>query len=85
MDLGGGKWFSVNCSFCSYGEIRYFKFKRSTQLWGVFVVSRNNDAIVPSKQMTRFLGKSTYKVSLKKTLGGWEKSCVMKIDIYGFM
>ena len=57
-------------NFSSYGEIRYLKFKRSRQLWGAFVVSSNNDAKVLLKQMTKFLGNSTYKVSLKKTLGG---------------
>ena len=36
----------------------------------VFVASSNNDAKVPLKQMTRILGNSKYKVSLKKTLGG---------------
>ena len=59
MILGGFRWFSVICSFSSYGEIRCFKFKRSRQLWGVFVVSSNDDAIVPLKQMTKFLGNST--------------------------
>ena len=39
MVLGGFRWFSEICSFSSYGEIRCFKFKRSRQLWGVFVVS----------------------------------------------
>ena len=70
MVLGGFRWFSVTCSFSGYGEIPCLKFKRSRQLWGVFVVSSNNDAKVPLKQMTNFLVNSTYKVSLKKTLGG---------------
>ena len=65
--LGGFRWFSVICSFSSYGEIRSSKFKRSRQFWGVFVV--NNDAKVPLMQMTMFLGNSTHKVSLKKDLG----------------
>ena len=73
MVLGGFRWFSEIFSFSSYGEIRCFKFKRSRQLWEVFVVSSNNDAKVPLKQMTKFLGNSKYKVSLKKDLGGWEK------------
>ena len=68
--LGGFGWFSEICSFSSYGEIRCFKFKRSRQLWEVFVVSSNNDAKVPLKQMTKFFSNSKYKVSLKKTLGG---------------
>ena len=68
--LGGFRWLSEIYSFVSYGEIRCFKFKRSRQLWEVFVVSSNNDAKVPLKQMTKFLGNSKYKVSLKKTLGG---------------
>ena len=38
----------------------------------MFVVSSKNDAKVPLKQMTKFSGNSKYKVSLKKTLGGWE-------------
>ena len=59
--------------------------RRNRQLWGAFAVSSNNDAKVPLKQMTKFLGNSTYKVSLKKTLGGWQKFCLMKIDIYSFM
>ena len=69
MVLGGFRWFSEIFSFSSYGEIRCFKFKRSRQLWEVFVVSSNNDAKVPLKQMTKFFGNSKYKVSLKKTLG----------------
>ena len=68
MVLGGFRWFSVICSFSSYGEIRCFKLKGIRQLWGVFVVCSNNDAKVPLHQMTKFLGNSTYKVSLKKTL-----------------
>ena len=70
IDLGGFRWFSEICSFSSYGEIRCFKFKRSRQLCKVFVVSSNNDAKVPLKQMTKFFSNSKYKVSLKKTLGG---------------
>ena len=69
MVLSGFRWFSENCSFSSYGEIRCFKFKRSRQLWEVFVVSSNNDAKVPMKQMTKILVDSKYKVSLKKNLG----------------
>ena len=68
--LGGFRWFSEICSFSSYSEIRCFKFKSKRQLWEVFVVSSNNDAKVPLKQMTKFLGNSKYKVSLKKDLGG---------------
>ena len=71
--------------FSSYGETRCFKFKRSRQLWDVFVVSSNNDAKVPLKQMSKFLGNSKYKVSLKKTLVGLEKFFLMKIDINSFM
>ena len=92
MVLGGFRWFSEIFSFSSYGEICCFKFKRNRQLWKVFVVSRNNDVKVPLKQMTKFLGNSKYNVSLKKTLGGWEKFkktlrrwekfFLMKIDIY---
>ena len=37
---------------------------------GKFVVSTNNDAKVPLKQMIEFLCNSKYKVSLKKSLGG---------------
>ena len=83
--LGGFRWFSDICSFSSYGEIPCFKFKRSRQLWEDFVVSSNNGAKVPLKQMTIFFGNSKYKVSLKKTLGGLEKFFLMKIDIYSFM
>ena len=64
MVLGGFRWFSEIFSFSSYGEIRCFKFKRSRQLCKVFVVSSNNDAKVPLKQMTKFLGNSH-----KKALG----------------
>ena len=70
MVLDGFGWFSEICSFSSYGEIRCFKFKRSRQLCKVFVVSSNNDAKVPLKQMTKFFSNSKYKVSLKKSLGG---------------
>ena len=61
-------------------------------IFWVFVVSSNKDAKVLLKQMTKFLGNSKYNVSLKKTLGGWEKFkktlrrwekfFLMKIDIY---
>ena len=70
MALGGFRWLSEAYSFSSYGEFRCFKFKRRRQLWEVFVVSSNNGAKVSLKQMTKFLGNSKYKVSLKKTLGG---------------
>ena len=36
----------------------------------IFVVSSNNVAKVPLKQMTKFFSNSKYKVSLKKSLGG---------------
>ena len=68
MALGGFRWFSMVCSFSSYVEIRCLKSKRSRQLWGVFVV--NNEAKLPLKQITKFLGNSAYRVSLKKSLGG---------------
>ena len=68
--LGGVKWFSEIRSFSSYSEICCFKFKRSRQLWEDFVVSSNNDAKIPLKQITTLFGNSKYKVSLKKTLGG---------------
>ena len=67
MVLGEFRWFSEICYFSSYDEIRCFILKRSRQLWEVFVVSSNNDAKVPLKQMTKFWGNSKYKVSLKKT------------------
>ena len=70
MVLDGFWWFSEICSFSSYGEIRCFKFKRSRQLWKVFVVSSNNDDKVPLNQMTKFLGNSKCDISLKKTVGG---------------
>ena len=68
--LNGFRWFSEICSFSSYGKIPCFKFKRSRQLWEDFVVSSNNAAKVPFKQITKFFGNSKDKVSLKKTLGG---------------
>ena len=71
MVLGGFRWFSVIYSFSSYGEIRCFKFKSSRQLWGVLVVSSNND--------------TTYKLSVKKTMREWEKFFLMKVDMYSFM
>ena len=70
MVLGGFSWFSEIYSFSSYSKIRCSKFKRCRQPWKVFVVSCKNDAKVPLKQMTKFLGNSTYNVLLKKTLGG---------------
>ena len=69
MGLGRFRWFSVICSFSGYGEIFCFRFKRSRILWEIFVVSSNNDAKVSLKQMSKFLGSSTYKVSLSKDLG----------------
>ena len=69
MALGSFRWFSMICSFSSYVEIRCLKSKRSRQLWGVFVVSSNNNAKVSLKQMTKFLGNSAFKVSLKKISG----------------
>ena len=39
--LGGFKWFLMACGFSSYGESRCFKFKRSKQLWRVFLISSN--------------------------------------------
>ena len=60
MALSGFRWFSVICSFSSYSETRCVKFKRTRQLWGVFVVPSNNDAKVPLEQMTKFLDNSTY-------------------------
>ena len=85
MALGGFRWFPVICNSSSYSEIRCLKFKRSRQIWRVFAVPSNNDAKVPLKQMTKFLGNSTYKVLFKKTLGGWENFCLMKIDMCSFM
>ena len=70
MVLSGFRWFSEIFSFSSYGEIRCFKFKRSRQLWEVFVVSSNNSTKVSLKQTTKVLGNLKYKVSLEKTLGG---------------
>ena len=49
MVLCGVRWFSVIFSFSSYGESHCLKFKRSRQLWGVLVVSSNNDAKVQLK------------------------------------
>ena len=69
MVLDACRSLSVICSFSSHGGIRCFKFKRSRKLWGLFVVSSNNDAKIPLKQMTKFFDNSTYKISLKKTLG----------------
>ena len=68
--LDGFRWFSEICSFSSYGKIPCFKFKRSRQLWEDFVVSSNNNAKVPLKQMTKFFDNTKYKVSPKRTLGG---------------
>ena len=56
MALDGFRWFSVICSFSSYSEIRCLKFKRSRQLWGVIIVSSNNDAKVPLKQKYQVFG-----------------------------
>ena len=46
MVVGGGRWFSVNFSFSSYGVIHCLIFKRSRQLSGAFAVSSNNGAKV---------------------------------------
>ena len=77
MILGACRWFWVDSGgfqrftvLVPTGEIRCSKFKRCRQLWKVFVVSSKNDAKVPLKQMTKFLGDSKYNVLLKKTLGG---------------
>ena len=76
MALGTGKWFlggfgelSEICRFSSYGDMRGFRFKRSRQLWEVFIVSSNDDTKVPLKQMTKFLSNLKYKVLPKNTLG----------------
>ena len=45
--LGGFKRFSMTYSFSSYGETRCFKFKRSKQLWGVFLMSSNKTLRFP--------------------------------------
>ena len=66
MVLGGFRCFSQIYSFSSYSGISWFKFKRSWQLWEVFVVSSNNHAKVSLKQMIEFLRNSKYKVLLKK-------------------
>ena len=79
MVFGGFRWFSEICNFNSYGEIRCFKFKTSRQLWEVFVAPSNNDAKVPLKQMSKFLGNSKFKVSLKKSLGGYKKFFLWKL------
>ena len=52
---------------------------------GSYFNIQQQDAKVPLKQMTKFLRNSTYKVSFEKNLGGREKFCLMKIDIYSFM
>ena len=79
MVFRGFRWFSEICNFSSYGEIRCFKFKTSRQLWEVFVAPSNNDAKVPLKQMSKFLGNSKFKVSLKKSLGGYKKFFLWKL------
>ena len=43
MVLDACRRFSVICSFRSHGGIRCFKFKKSRQLWGLLVVSSNNE------------------------------------------
>ena len=80
--LDNFRWFSVIHSFSSYCEIRWLKFRRTRQLRGVFVVSSNNDAKVPLNQITKFLGNSKYKVSLKRTL---VEFCLQKVYICSFM
>ena len=68
-------------SFSSHGEIRALNLKE---------VSGSNDAKIPLKQMTKFLDNSSYKVSLKRSLGGWEiwkftYIALCEIDIYSYM
>ena len=70
MVLGGFRWFSEICSSSSYGEIRCFKFKKSRQLWEVFVVSNNNDAKVPFKKWPRFWVIQNMNFQLKRPLVG---------------
>ena len=78
MILGGCRQFWVDT-----GGFQRSEFKRSRQLWEIFLVSYNNDANDPLKQMTKFFGHSKYKVSIKKT---WVREAfLMKIDIYNFM
>ena len=67
---------SVICSFSSYGEFRCSKSKRIRQLCRAFVVSSNNDAKVPFKQMTKFLGNHHIKSHLKRLWVG-ERSFVL--------
>ena len=83
--LGVCRWFSGNCWFSSDNEIRCLRCKRKRQLWGLFVLSSNKDTKISLKQTIKIFGNSTHKISLKKNLGGWEKFCLMKIDIYIFM
>ena len=68
--LDGFRWFSEICRFSSYGEIRCFKFKKSRQLWEVFVVSNNNDAKVPFKKWPRFWVIQNMNFQLKRPLVG---------------
>ena len=68
--LDGFRWFSEICRFSSYGEIRCFKFKKSRQLWEVFVVSNNNDAKVPFKKWPRFWVVQNMNFQLKRPLVG---------------
>ena len=64
--LGGFRWFPEICTFSRYREIPCFKFKRSRQLWEDFVVSSNNAAKVPFKQITKFSVIQKIKFHLKR-------------------
>ena len=45
--LRGFKWLSMIYNFTSYGDICCFKFKRSKQLWGAFLISSNKTLRFP--------------------------------------
>ena len=78
----GFQWFTV---LVATGKFAFLNLKEVNNYGGVFFNIEQQDAKVPLKQMTKFLRNSTYEVSLKKSLGGWEKFRLMKIDIYSSM
>ena len=76
LDASNGfLWFAVSLATVKFVALNL----KEVGNYGDFIVSSNNDAKIPLKQMIKLLGNSTYKVSLKKTLGGWE------IYMYSFM
>ena len=77
----GFQWLTVLVSTVKFVALNL----KEVNNYGEFFNIQQQVSKVPLKQMTKFLRNSAYKISLKKTLGGWEKFRLLKIDIYSFM